>query len=832
MKIRRIEKIIIICSLIVLVISSLHTGWLFYSANSQTIPSEGGTYTEGVIGKVNFINPLLAQANSLDADITALVYSGLTKYDPTGEKIIPDLATFTLDKTRKKYTFVLRDNILWHDGEKVTADDVIFTYKDLLQDPQFTDPVLKASFKDVLIEKTDEKTVTFTLKEPYYFFPNATTIGILPRHIWQDTPADSLEQSEFNLNPVGSGPYKFLRLKNSGGNGGETLDLESFDQYYDTKPKIGIISLQIFQDESVMVSSLGFIDAANHISSPALTSFQQNERFKTFSYSLPQYVALFLNNSSKKLEDKKTRLGLLLATNKDEIIKTLGNTQRVDTPFLELKNASWIYQYDLQKAKGALYDAGWKMKPNGNTNTGAPAVNGNSNNTNATPANGNTNAKVSYLPAYLAATEPPQSAYRISEPNNGISFTTRENYFVIRGTNPKDATGILINNYALKKFSAEKGTWSYIASTELGTLKKGANTFNISYVSAGGKKVFLDSITITYNPAGSEVKPAVNVNANIVAVPANTNSTVIPTNKNTNISIAVNLNLNVNTSVIVAPANTNRNFTANANLNLNQNSTANTNGSNGNQNGPAANQNLNSAQPANSNTNSAQNTNQNASPASRIPAGVLPQLRYNAAGEPLVLRLVTTKSPSEFTTVAEYLKKEWLPLGVYLDIETLDEDQIVERLQSKDYDIMLYGQSLGYNLDTFPYWHSSQTGKNGFNLSNFKSFQADTLLEEIRNPYTNKSINPDDAAAVEKTRQQSLQKLATIFEDNNPAIFLYQPIYYYAVDTRKVKNLEVKGLASFSDRFTLLRNWYITEKQILTSPFSLDFFKDWVGKNL
>jgi ABC-type transport system substrate-binding protein len=756
-QLNKTERILLILSLIVFILAGTHLGWLYYMDHSTSIPAEGGTYTEGVVGSITFINPLFAKPNTLNADIVSLVYSGLTKYNPTTQKIEPDLATYTLDNSKKKYFFTLRDNAKWHDGQPVTIEDILFTYKDIVQNPEFQDPILRASLKDIVIEKVNEKTVSFTLKEPYYFFPAATTLGILPKHVWKDIPVSDLDKSELNLAPIGSGPYKVKKIKSADTDNVTTIDLQVFDGYYGNKPKISGITFVAYPDMSSLLSHLSSVDAINNIPYHDLSVIRSDPRFQIFPYTLPQYVGVFFNTASKKLEDKRTRLALLLGTNKDSMIQDVPGSKRLDTPFFEVKNSSWIYQFDTEKAKGSLFDAGWKLPSSINTNS------------------------TSFIPsAYVASLHQITSTYGITEPNGGKDFTTKETYFVIRGTNPTSATGIVVNGYALKKFTPEKGTWSYIASVDLGTLKPGKNVYTVYYLNEKGNKVFLDSITITYdNQYKTPLLPSPSFN---------TNSTPADTTINTNTNNNINNNLNANPVIMNENTNSARN-----NINRNTNSIFSSSG---------------------------------------IPPHLANTIRYNSNNEPLIIQLITTETPQEFPVLAKKLQEQWLQIGVYLNIEILSVTEMLKRIQEKSYDIVLYGQSLGYNLDVFPYWHSSQTGMGGLNLSNFKSFQADALIEEIRNPYLNKNIDMNNIEQIEKFRQDNLQKLISLFEDNIPAIFLYQPTYFYAVDTKKIHNVDVHHLSYFSDRFASVSNWFKQESRVLTTPFSWDSFQTWILHNM
>ena len=113
---------------------------------------------------------------------------------------------------------------------------------------------------------------------------------------------------------------------------------------------------------------------------------------------------------------------------------------------------------------------------------------------------------------------------------------------------------------------------------------------------------------------------------------------------------------------------------------------------------------------------------------------------------------------------------------------------------SRQYDLLLVGQLLGYNLDTYSYWHSTQANPLGQNLSNYKSFQVDSLIENIRSTFD-----------IEE-REEYLNDLAERLKDDVPAIFLYRPIYYYATDA-KITGLTMDSVVYPSDRFSSMYLW-------------------------
>ncbi|MFQ6019547.1 MAG: ABC transporter substrate-binding protein, partial [Dehalococcoidia bacterium] len=142
----------------------------------------GGRYVEGIAGQPQRINPLLANLNNPDLDVARLVFSGLTRLGPSGE-ILPDLAqSWDISKDGRTYTFHLNPNARWHNGDRLTAADVVFTYA-LMAGPDFPgDPKLGQAWQQVkACEAVDDLTVRCKLPAPYAPFLSLTTIGIVPK---------------------------------------------------------------------------------------------------------------------------------------------------------------------------------------------------------------------------------------------------------------------------------------------------------------------------------------------------------------------------------------------------------------------------------------------------------------------------------------------------------------------------------------------------------------------------------------------------------------------------------------------------------------------------
>jgi ABC-type transport system substrate-binding protein len=202
-------------------------------------------------------------------------------------------------------------------------------------------------------------------------------------------------------------------------------------------------------------------------------------------------------------------------------------------------------------------------------------------------------------------------------------------------------------------------------------------------------------------------------------------------------------------------------------------------------------------------------------------------IRINESGERLSLVLITSPSPVTYRRIAEDIQKQWSELGVHVSIEIPDTQQEFEqRLLKREYDVLLFGQSLLDNLDSYPYWHSSAIQKLGgstanlrldaYNLSQYASQRSDHLLETIRE------------TGSEKERESSLRELREVLANDVPAIFLYSPLYTFGV-SQEVSGVHLGKLSLHSDRFLTLYRWYINEDRTLKPGVSWWSFLSWLS---
>jgi Tol biopolymer transport system component len=188
----------------------------------------------------------------------------------------------------------------------------------------------------------------------------------------------------------------------------------------------------------------------------------------------------------------------------------------------------------------------------------------------------------------------------------------------------------------------------------------------------------------------------------------------------------------------------------------------------------------------------------------------LDEKRLTKLTEKMAITILTSAKPESYPHVAELLKKQWEAVGAKVNLDVVaDKKEFQDKLTKRQYDVVLFGQSLFDNLDSYPYWHSSQIQEksdltklrlDAFNLSQYASFEADQLLTRIRETGDNAS------------RAQALKDLNTLWKKDTPAVVLYSPLAIYAHDD-SVHGISFQRLSLHADRFAHIDEWYVTTRK-------------------
>ncbi len=360
------ERYLVMTFLIIFIGSLVSIPFTSFYHYTKALPDYGGSFSEGIVGEPHYINPLLSQGNDVDRDLVSLVYSSLMKYNEEG-KLVPDLAkSYDISSDGLNYTIYLKEGSKWQDNTPITAEDVVFTIQ-TAQNPDYGS-LQRINWQSVDVEAINNYTVILKLKNKYAQFLNNLTLNILPKHIWQDVKPVNFALSDFNQKPIGSGPYKFKKLKKDGLGRIKSYELESNSNFYDGRPYIDNIELKFYDSEDEMIDEYNknSIENMAFVSANNLKKVKFKKRLNIEELKLPRYFGVFFNqNETKILSDKNVRLALNYGTDKKDLINKIldGRGLEVNSPMigevLGTTDDVKKYDYDIDKAKKLLANSGW-----------------------------------------------------------------------------------------------------------------------------------------------------------------------------------------------------------------------------------------------------------------------------------------------------------------------------------------------------------------------------------------------------------------------------------------------------------------------------------------
>ncbi len=316
-------------------------------------------------GDISILNPILS-SDSASSAVEGFIFSGLTKINENLE-IVPDIAkSWEIKNGGKEYIFYLRDDVYWHDGEKLTSYDVKFTFDSILN-PK----VNSVRRGDYIIDGVPIKFETdgpyifkVILPKPFAPILSRMGIGILPKHLLFDK---DLNTAEFNTKPIGCGPFMFKEWIKS-----ERVVLEKNPKYFDGPPKISGIIYKIIPDENARFVALesGQVDVSD-IPPKDFNRAKKLKNCNVFEYDSLVYVYLGFNLKNEIFSDIRVRQALAYATDKTQLLNLIfrglakpafGPMSPVSSMF---ESDTEKYNFDLKKANAILDEAGWILGSDG-----------------------------------------------------------------------------------------------------------------------------------------------------------------------------------------------------------------------------------------------------------------------------------------------------------------------------------------------------------------------------------------------------------------------------------------------------------------------------------
>ncbi|PSL55759.1 peptide/nickel transport system substrate-binding protein [Saccharothrix carnea] len=315
------------------------------------------------------LNPILGYA----PDGAAKVFDGLVSRDASLD-LVPALAAEvpTASADGLTWTATLRDGVRFSDGTPLSAQDVVFTYRSVLDDR--TNTTIASRF-DAVAEVTapDERTVEFRLSYPYAPFAQQLTLGIVPRKAFDGVDVNS---APFNTAPVGTGPYTVAEWRK-----GDRLVLRANEDHWNDAPAIKTVTVVFVPDDNARATRMAAGEFDGTVLPPKLAhSYTGKAGYRIVRNPSADYRGLGLPSELPLTSDPRVRRAINLGLNRQAVIDAVlaGAGTPAATPISphldDWYDPKASFAHDTAEAERLLDEAGWREGPDGTrSRDGQPA---------------------------------------------------------------------------------------------------------------------------------------------------------------------------------------------------------------------------------------------------------------------------------------------------------------------------------------------------------------------------------------------------------------------------------------------------------------------------
>lgn len=311
------------------------------------------------------------------AVIFQIMFSHLVKLDGTLQEVVGDLAeSWEVSDDATEFTFNLRQNVKWHDGEPFSADDVVYSFSESLRIPMIVPNRLEglvgaaeyaSGDADSVagIEKIDDYTVKLTLAESdstFLWNLRDTNYVITPKHLLENAAPDQIENHPFTLEtPVGTGPYKFVQWVTD-----QFAEFEAYDDFHLGRPKIDkMIMKRLTTDVTVAQLEAGDVQLGVRLNPIDFDRLSEAEQLNVISVPGVGITAISALHTNPRMADKRVRQALYYGIDRRTIVETVlqGRAKVLEgaPPRLDHFDDLDPYAYNPEKAKRLLEEAGFEL---------------------------------------------------------------------------------------------------------------------------------------------------------------------------------------------------------------------------------------------------------------------------------------------------------------------------------------------------------------------------------------------------------------------------------------------------------------------------------------
>lgn len=318
---------------VVFLLASITLVVITISENSTLVPVQGGMYREGIVGQPIAVNPVIS-GNPTDQDISALIYP----------KISDIIDTYTAEDNGRVFILNLKEGLLWDDAKPLLSDDVVFTIR-TAQELGNQSPIASA-VQGVVVERMSELQIRLALPVPYSFFDETLKkLPIIPRHIFGSIPAQNIRLSSYNLEPIGSGPYRFKTFSQRKDGFITEYQLVKNETYHGVRPFIQKFVFRFYENEENILKAFRLREIDGFGSVGAIeTKTMASSQTKITNIPMSRYYALFFNLGTNELvKNDSVRKALSLSIDKNKILSSVfsnSSAEIISGPLLERESSS------------------------------------------------------------------------------------------------------------------------------------------------------------------------------------------------------------------------------------------------------------------------------------------------------------------------------------------------------------------------------------------------------------------------------------------------------------------------------------------------------------
>lgn len=320
-----------------------------------------------LVGEPDTFNSILA-TDAVSEWACTRVYASLVRIDENLRPVGEVASSWDISGDGLEYTFHLSEDVFFHDGEQLTAEDVAFTFN-AVRDPDYPGPLAERFEVLNRVDIMDELTVRFVISQPYAPFLSRLTTGILPAHLYADDSLQDIPDNPYSMDPIGAGPYRFKEWVP-----GRHIILEANEAYFAEGPYIARQVLRLVKDSDTALAALldGEIDCLSLSSRDAASVMDIcGGRFSFHHYESLSYTYLGLNHEVQGLDDCRVRRAISFGIDEQAIIAEIldGHGHPMYSP---IPRVSWAYndaiktyEYSPDRAAALLEDAGYTRGSDG-----------------------------------------------------------------------------------------------------------------------------------------------------------------------------------------------------------------------------------------------------------------------------------------------------------------------------------------------------------------------------------------------------------------------------------------------------------------------------------